>query len=422
MKFKLREFFNELLLYSGQYALFYILMNFSKSGLGYFSYTAHTVLILALILQTLILYRYGQRTAVRILGSLICPFIYTLFEIRELSDFILNMGHFFFWGFSLFVGILNALKAKSHQKLRFVFEFVTVFMNVVTFIFIYIYFDIALSQAGNNLNQINEYNGSLSIMNMASQFVAFYDDVAHIYITLGGILLGISLGLSQVRVIQLKDKINDLFGKYMDRSVRDILVENNGIYKEKRELCVLFCDIRNFTTISESLESSIIVESLNRYFTMWETIATQYNGVINKYIGDAVMIIFGLNDSDNQENNAVQCALKVLESLNDMNNSLSENKLAQFNRIGIGIHRGDLVLGNVGGENRKEFTVIGDVVNTASRIESHTKLIESDLLISKEVYIHLNEELKAKFQGIESAVLKGKESAVELYEAVGTKV
>lgn len=418
MKFKLSDYITELLLYSGQYALFYILMNFSMSGFHYFDYFAHTVLIIALFLQTLVLYKFGDRIAIRFFGSLICPFIYTLFEIGEFHEFILNIGHFFFWAFSILIGLLNALKIRSSKRSHFALEFITVFMNIVIFVFIYMYFDISLGDVTADSQLINEYSSSLSVLHLLQEVELFFTDVAHIYITLGGVLLGISLGLSQIKILQLKEKINDLFGKYVDSSIRDKLIENDGIYKEKRNLCVLFCDIRDFTTLSENKESSVVIDSLNQYFSLWESIASEHGGVINKFIGDAIMIIFGLDEGGDQETQAAKCSLKVLDSLDQLNSRLLDQNLIPFNRIGIGIHRGELVLGNVGSETRKEFTVIGDVVNTASRLEYHSKTIGKSLIISNEVYEKLEPKIRKKFMYSDEVSLKGKENNIEVYSLV----
>lgn len=143
---------------------------------------------------------------VRLLGGLLCPFIYTLYEVHEFNDFILNMGHFFFWAFSLSLGIINALKMKTHKKIQLTLEFMTVFMNVIIFIFVYMYFDISLSQASQASSLVNEYDSALSILNIGTEMRLFYKDEAHIYISLGGMLLGISLGLSQIKVVKLKEK------------------------------------------------------------------------------------------------------------------------------------------------------------------------------------------------------------------------
>ncbi|WP_430883269.1 adenylate/guanylate cyclase domain-containing protein [Fusibacter sp. JL216-2] len=416
MRKKLSAFINELLLYSGQYALFYIIMNFSNSGIKYFEYNAHVYLILALISQTYILYKFGERASVRFMGSLICPFIYTVFEIHEFSDFILNIGHFFFWTFSLMVGLLSALKIKSKGKIRLALEFTTVFMNVVIFIFIYMYFDIKLGQASLSTQVADEYSSALSVKNIGKETINFLSDRAHIYITVAGLVLGVGLGMSQVKVIRLKDKIHDLFGKYVDTSIRDTLIENDGVYNEKRELCILFCDIRNFTTVSEKAESSKLIKSLNRYFTLWEKTSYKHGGVINKFIGDAVMIVFGLNGLENPESRAVECSKEILKSLEMLNQELHENALVSFEKIGIGIHSGKVVLGNVGGENRKEFTVIGDVVNTASRLEALTKKIDQDLLISQDVYERLSTAYMSDFAYYDSVELKGKSKALKVYK------
>ncbi len=409
------SFLSELLLYSGQYALFYILMNFSKSGMAMFQYKAHTILLLGLILQTFVLSRYGSNVKYRILGSLICPIIYTFVEIEEFKDFILNIGHFFFWGFSLSIGILNAAKLKFKKSIRSILEFVTVFTNVIVFVFIYMYFDLMLSISTETNAGIVEYHHYLSVLNLPGAISDFIGDQAHIYITLGGIILGISLGLSQLRVLQLKERINDLFGKYIDASIRDRIIANNGYIEEKQELCILFSDIRNFTNISESASSEKLIKALNAYFSLWESEVSKHDGIINKYIGDAVMVIFGLEDPECKETHAVSCALDVLDALDRLNRDLKDKNLPEFSKIGIGIHSGELIVGNVGSDNRKEFTVIGDVVNTASRLESHTKETLQDLIISEAVYSRAHADIQKKFTYLDSIALKGKSIQVDVY-------
>lgn len=261
----------------------------------------------------------------------------------------------------------------------------------------------------------NEYNYTLSIMNLNKNVILFFKDKAHIYLTISGIILGISLGIERVKIFNLKEKIHDLFGKYMDTSIRDTLIANNGIFEEKRELCILFSDIRNFTKLSEENESSKVIESLNLYFSMWDKIVSDHGGVINKFIGDAVMIIFGLDHNENSERNAVECATKVLASLDELNQTLESKNLVKFDRIGIGIHSGELILGNVGSSTRKEFTVIGDVVNTSSRLESLCKEIKTNLIISENIYKQLDENSKDQFTIAEPISLKGKSEQVTIY-------
>ncbi|MFH2132939.1 MAG: hypothetical protein ABIK68_21350, partial [bacterium] len=139
-------FFNELLLFSGQYALFYILMNFTYDKLNYFANLGHTVLLLILFVQTSILVKFGKKPTYRFLGSLIAPLCYSIFEMREGLNFLLNTGHIFFWVFSIITGLLQAFEIKaSTQKLKLVLEFLVTNINVITFVFIYFFFDLKLT-------------------------------------------------------------------------------------------------------------------------------------------------------------------------------------------------------------------------------------------------------------------------------------
>ena len=137
---------DELLLYSGQYALFYILMNFSASGLGYFRNLGHTVLLAILLLQTTTLVVWGSKPLPRFLLSLLAPAMYTILEAREGMSFVLNMGHMFFWVFSALTGGMQAASlAAQNRRVREVLEFCITAANVSIFIVVYFYFDIRLS-------------------------------------------------------------------------------------------------------------------------------------------------------------------------------------------------------------------------------------------------------------------------------------
>ncbi len=148
---------------------------------------------------------------------------------------------------------------------------------------------------------------------------------------------------------------------------------------------------------------------------MWDEKASTYNGVINKFIGDAVMVIFGLQNNDNPESDAVNCSMEVLNSLKSLNEQMKLKGLPQFEAIGIGIHSGEMILGNLGSENRKEFTVIGDVVNTSSRLESLTKQLNTSMIVSETIYKKLDNGIKNKFLLLDPVTLKGKSNLVQVY-------
>ena len=198
-----QRFFDEILLNSGQYALFYILMNFSNDGFLYFVNFGHSILLILLILQTSFLALKGRSALLRFLGSLIVPASYTIIELREGIQFVLNMG-----------------KTKWNAAP----EFVLTFINVFIFIFIYFYFDLILgyrSQLDAGLISEAIYRDSLQISQFVVGFGDFLSDPAHIYVILGGLLLGTSISIGRRKIILLKDQINELFGTYVDRGVRD---------------------------------------------------------------------------------------------------------------------------------------------------------------------------------------------------------
>jgi class 3 adenylate cyclase len=428
MKHQVHTYFDELLLYSGQYALFYVLMNFSKVGFGFFSYSGHVLMLIGLLIQIVFLTHLGDKPLGRIFGSLLCPILYTLFEANDFQSFILNSGHFFFWVFSLLTGLMNAASLKLKGRSKNWIEFAIIFMNVVMFLFIYMYFDMLTKLeeiAVQNGQAITEYAAQVSVMNLWTNMTGFLSDRTHIYLILGGSLLGISLGIGRIRINNLKEKITELFGTYVDPTIRDRLLSSNGVLVEKRPISILFCDIRNFTTLAELNGPTNTIGMLNHYFTLWEQTASRHGGVINKYIGDAVMILFGINDNPElSSEQAVLCALDFNREFERLNQELLQMALPLVEGIGVGIHYGEVSLGNIGGDRRREFTAIGDSVNIASRLESLTKelpysdLNRLQLLISKPVISSLPLDLQEQFSSNGSVQLKGKDASVEVFQLI----
>ena len=189
---------------------------------------------------------------------------------------------------------------------------------------------------------------------------------------------------------------------------------------EDKHVSVLFADIRSFTSFSEKNLAYDVVHMLNRYFETVGNAIDEHGGYIDKYIGDGIMVIFGLDTtvSGTPEENAVNAALKMLKAVNNFNIFL-KNSFNHVFKIGIGVHSGEVVLSNLGYHKKRQFTAIGDVVNTASRVESATKELQTDLLISETTY----QAVKDKFEwsGRFPMKLKGKENKLYLYEIVKPK-
>lgn len=415
----LSKFIDEVLLNSGQYALFYILMNFAIDGGQYFKNIGHSFLIVALILQTAFLVKFGHIPKWRFFGSLIASTFYAIFELREGYQFVLNTGHFFFWVFSFLTAFIQttSLKIKSSSNKK-VLEYLLTVINVVIFIFIYVYFDLKmyykeLLKAGSI--SLNDYHEALEFYHLYKDIVLFFKDSAHIYLVLGGAVLAVTLAQGRSKIIDLKDRLNELFGKYVDSSVRDKIMQGQASRTHSKKVCTVFSDIRNFTEISETSDPTKIVEALNLYFSEWNKVIRKHNGVIDKFIGDAVMIVFGLDDETSACEDAVACSLSMLGSIENFQEELRSRNLPLIGDIGVGINFGEVIVGDIGSPDRLNYTVIGDSVNTASRIEGLCKTKNSSLLIAYSVYSQISTKKQNLFKNFGHVEIRGKAEDVLLW-------
>ena len=216
-----------------------------------------------------------------------------------------------------------------------------------------------------------------------------------------------------------KEKIKQAMGKYISQDVMKNVVQNIDDIKlggKKAVVTVLFADIRGFTSMSEKMTAEDVSKILNEYFTEIEPIISKYNGVINKFIGDAVMAVFGDPIEDlNHPVNAVRCANEMLKKVDQLQDKwLFEGKPKI--EIGIGINTGEAFVGNIGSEKRLEYTVIGDTVNLASRIESYNKVYKTNLLISSSTYSYVSGI--ADVIKISEVTIRGKSKKMDIYEVL----
>lgn len=183
-------------------------------------------------------------------------------------------------------------------------------------------------------------------------------------------------------------------------------------------LAVLFSDIRNFTPFAESHLAYDVAHILNRYFLKMGEAVLRHDGYLDKYMGDGLMALFGLNDEDPVDacRKAVRAGLDMLKALPELNQYLCRFFDADM-RIGIGIHAGVALVAEIGHPSRRQFTAIGDVVNVASRVESATKELGVPLLVSEAVRGHLGAELLVGKEAV--AHLKGKSDDIRLSEVWG---
>jgi adenylate cyclase len=213
-----------------------------------------------------------------------------------------------------------------------------------------------------------------------------------------------------------REQTEQAFKRTMDPRVVERLIGQGKTIEdlggETRELTVLFSDIRGFTTLSEQHSAEEIVDILNRYFSLQVDTIFKFGGTLDKFIGDAIMAFWGAPEDDpDQAINAVRAALEMLDNLHTFREALSSEGI-EFD-VGIGLHTGQAVVGFIGSETRKDYTVIGDTVNLASRLEGLTKGI-ARVLISQETKDRCSDLFEYTEHG--SHQVKGREEAVTVYE------
>ncbi len=219
-------------------------------------------------------------------------------------------------------------------------------------------------------------------------------------------------------VLQQKreERIRTMFQKYVPQDVIDDIIYNpeRALEGKNSNVCILFSDIRSFTSISESMQPDKLVESLNNYFNIMVNIIYKHNGVIDKYIGDAIMAIFGAPKAhDDDVQNSVMAALEMIDMLEIFNKEQKEQGLCEFN-IGIGLNYGIVTVGNIGSSRKMDYTVIGDSVNLASRLEGLTKDYHVPIVISESIF-----EKTRKFfyvREIDRVRVKGKNKPVKIFQ------
>ena len=200
----------------------------------------------------------------------------------------------------------------------------------------------------------------------------------------------------------------------LSKKIQESDIEINSSENTNKMVAVLFTDIDGFTSISENLKSSEVIELLSEYQDRMIKPIFKNSGTVDKFIGDAVMATFGTPISQgNDVQNAFNCAREMQIAMRQWAKERSDSGLSPITHR-IGIHFGSCVVGNIGNEDRKEFTVIGDVVNVANRVCDACKDLETDFIITDEVKSRLNEAIQS--ETIENFSIRGKKTQITVHK------
>ncbi|MBI4786821.1 MAG: response regulator [Chloroflexi bacterium] len=218
---------------------------------------------------------------------------------------------------------------------------------------------------------------------------------------------------------RLRDRQRELFGKFATKEVAEELLRYGFSLGGKMvEATAMFSDIRSFTTITESQTPAATIEMLNRYFSYMVDAIGEEGGIVNQIVGDGLMAIFGapLPRVDHRAR-ATRAALKMCERIEQFNREQAAMNLPPI-RIGIGIAAGEVIAGYTGTEARATYTCVGDTVNLAARLESHTKVVGQPILINEMARLGLDDTFQVEERG--TVQLKGKTQAIPVYSVSAT--
>jgi adenylate cyclase len=224
---------------------------------------------------------------------------------------------------------------------------------------------------------------------------------------------------SMTKGLQERDHVKDVFGKYIGKQAADRLLQGPlDLGGESKNVTILFSDIRGFTAIAEPMTPEQVVSFLNAYFSEMVDAVMEQGGVLDKFIGDGIMAVFGsFADQPDHARRAVLAGLRMKALLAKINGDRAVRGKAPFD-IGIGVHTGNVVVGNIGSKQRLEFTHIGDDVNTASRVQELNKEYHTTMLVTGATYEALGGAFTVRPVG--EVTLRGKAKPLPIYEVLSS--
>ena len=309
------------------------------------------------------------------------------------QDFIYQF-HFLYFLIGLLILIFLA---------NFIFSFFKPTINIIISILLiggYFYFSFYFFASKNTLINISEVPTAI--------FLSFWGNLIYQY------------------YLRRKEKqfIKNAFQRYVAEDVVNKIIKNPKELKfggKSQELTVLFSDIRSFTSFSEKHKTQEVVKTLKEYLSAMVEIIKENKGIVDKFVGDEIMALFGVPYYyENHAYNACKCALMMADKLRELQKKWKKEG-RELLEIGIGIHTGNAIVGNLGSEQIFDYTAIGDTINCGSRIEPENKnyKTKNHILISGVTYETVKDKVEAKF--LETKILRGRKVPTKLYELIGLK-
>ncbi len=419
MKFLPRRYLEEFFLYSSQFVLFFIIILFSSPAIIRPESAALVSLIGFLLAQIALLARWGHRPLNRFFFSLMTPFGYTILQSISGPAKAIDMASFFLWATALYLGGIQALAILFRRKWpKRLAEIFLTLGTIFTFIFFYFYLDLRLSSISAYEAKELGYAGlveSLSLTNFIPAFIKFAGRLQHLFFMFGALMFGSFQVADKIRQVSLKARLDAVYAVVTPPGP-DASLEGQIASGEKLDVVILYADLWNFTPIAEKEGARATIGLLNRYYALWDVVARRHKGVVEQFVGDTAILVFGMMGEKDAADDAVACAFDFLYEFSHLQEDLAEHRLPLVKHMGIGVHAGKVAVGELASASGvQRIRVIGDAVNIAARLDALCREFKQDLLISQPVYKQLSLEPQSRFQPMGEVLFRGKTQPQAVY-------
>jgi len=363
--------------------------------------------------------RYGHRPPARFLFSLMTPLGYTIMQSIPGPVESIDMASFFLWATALYLGGIQALAILFRRKWpKRIAEVFLSLGTIFTFIFFYFYLDLRLASTKAYEAGDLGYAGlmaSLSLSNFVPAFLDFAKTLQHVFFMFGAFMFGSFQVADKIKQVSLKGRLDQIYAVIepptAEPSMRDQVAGG-----ETREVVILYADLWNFTPIAEKEGARATIGLLNRYYGLWDIVARRHKGLIEQFVGDTAIVVFGLMGEKDAADAAVDCAFDFLNEFSHLQEDLASHRLPLVKHIGIGVHAGKVAVGELSSASGvQRIGVVGEAVNIAARLDSLCREFKQDLLVSAPVYKQLTLEPQSRFQPMGEVLFRGKTQPQAVY-------
>ncbi len=412
MKFLPKRYLEEFFLYSSQFVLFFIVILFSTPPIIRPDSAALVSLIVFLLVQTALLARYGHRPPARFLFSLMTPLGYTLMQTISGPVKSIDMASFFLWATALYLGGIQALAIMFMRKWpKRIAEVFLSMGTIFTFIFFYFYLDLRLSSSKAYEAGELGYEGliaNLALANFIPAFLTFAKTLQHVFFMFGAAMFGTFMVADKIKQVSLKARLDQIYA-VIEPPVAALSMRDQVAGGENRDVVILYADLWNFTPIAEKEGARATIGLLNRYYALWDIVVRRHKGLVEQYVGDTAIVVFGLMGEKDAADEAVACAFDFLYEFSHLQEDLASHRLPLVKHIGIGVHAGKVAVGELSAASGiQRIGIVGEAVNIAARLDSLCREFKQDLLISAPVYKQLALEPQSRFQPMGEVLFRGK--------------